>query len=299
VTGAARILGAPGAGLIEGLAEPWRSELMRLAFAEAVLAGVACAVLGCFVLVRRLAFLGESISHTVVLGAALALAVGLPLAVGGVVVALATAGLTGAIASDRRFTPDGATGVLLPTLFGAGVALLALAGGARRLEGLLFGSILGVGAGDVTLAAGLVVAVALVLWFAGKELVLVSFDRATAEAVGLRVGVLDGLLLALLALAVVVGLRAVGGVLLAGVLLGPPLAARLVCRTFGRMLAVAAVLAALAGVAGLYLSWHFEVGAGPAIVLVLAAGVAVAAAGRGVLSARDRRGGRAHAGFAR
>ena len=289
MTGSAPILASILGGLVEGLADPWRPELMRLAFAEAVLAGVACAVLGCFVLVRRLAFLGESISHTVVLGAALALAVGLPLGVGGVAIALATGGLTGVIASDRRFTPDGATGVLLPTLFGAGVAMLALTGGARRLEGLLFGSILGVEPGEVVLAGGLVIAVALVVWFAGTELVLASFDRATAEAVGVRVALLDAVLLALLALTVVMGLRAVGGVLLAGLLFGPPLAARLVCRTFERMLAVAAVLAAVAGVAGLYLSWHLEVGAGPAIVVVVAACVAVIAAARGVLGAWPRR----------
>src|SRR5918997_274379 len=289
VTGGAPTLAPILGGLVEGLAEPWRPELMRLAFAEAVLAGVACAVLGCFVLVRRLAFLGESISHTVVLGAALALAVGLPLGVGGVAIALATGGLTGVIASDRRFTPDGATGVLLPPLFGAGVTMLALTGGARRLEGLLFGSILGVEPGEVVLAGGLVIAVALVAWFAGTELVLASFDRATAEAVGVRVALLDAVLLALLALTVVMALRAVGGVLLAGLLLGPPLAARLVCRTFERMLAVAAVLAAVAGVAGLYLSWHLEVGAGPAIVLVVAAVVAVIAGARGVLGAWPRR----------
>src|SRR3712207_7136872 len=125
MTGDAPLLASRLGGLVEGLVEPWRSELMRLAFAEAVLAGVACAVLGCFVLVRRLAFLGESISHTVVLGAALALAVGLPLGVGGVAIALATAGLKGGVASDRRLTPDRGNGVPLPTLFGAGVAMLA------------------------------------------------------------------------------------------------------------------------------------------------------------------------------
>src|ERR687894_1481992 len=100
MTGSAPILASILGGLVEGLADPWRPELMRLAFAEAVLAGVACAVLGCFVLVRRLPFLGESISHTVVLGAALALAVGLPLGVGGVAVALATAGVPGGVSSD-------------------------------------------------------------------------------------------------------------------------------------------------------------------------------------------------------
>ena len=270
----------------EWLAEPWRSGLMRLAFAEAVLAGLACGALGCFVLVRRLAFLGESVSHTVVLGAALALALGLPLGLGAVAIALTTAGLTGAIASDRRFSPDNATGVLLPTLFGAGVALLALTAGGRRLEELLFGSILGAGASDVALAGAVVAAVVVALLLAGQELVLTAFDRSVARALGYRVAALDGLLLALLAVTTVVGLRAVGGVLLAGLLLGPPVVARLVCRTFWPMLAVAAAVGAVAGVAGLYLSWHLELGAGPAIVLVVTGAVAIAAGWRAVVRVR-------------
>ena len=274
---------------LEWLAEPWRSGLMRLAFAEAILAGLACGALGCFVLVRRLAFLGEAISHTVVLGAAVALVLGLPLGLGAVAIALATAGLTGAIASDRRFSPDNATGVLLPTLFGAGVAVLALTTGGRRLEELLFGSILGVDTNDVALAGALVVVVVVALRLAGKELVLSAFDRSAADALGYRVAALDGLLLALLAVTMVVGLRAVGGVLLAGLLLGPPVAARLVCRTFWPMLALAAAVGAAAGVAGLYASWHLELGAGPAIVLVVTAAVAIAAAWKAVAGVRPGR----------
>ena len=267
----------PAIAVLDWIAEPWGAGFMRRAFAEAVLCGSTSGALGGFVLVRRLSFLGESISHTVVLGAALALLLGLPLGLGGVVIAVATAGLTGAIASDRRLSADTATGILLPSLFAAGVVVLAATGGARRIDDLLFGSILGVSGEDLVLAGLVALAVLVVFGVAGKELAFVAFDRVSARALGYRVALLDAVLLTLVALAVTAGLRAVGSILLAGLLLGPPLAARLVCRTFWPMVALAAVLGAVGGVAGVYLSWHLEVGAGPAIVLAVAATVTLAA----------------------
>lgn len=287
-------LGQLSAAAVDWLVEPWRAAFMRRAFIEAVLCGATLGALGCFVLVRRLAFLGESIAHTVVLGAALALVLGVPLGLGGVAIGVATAGLTGAIAGDRRFSADTATGVLLPTLFAAGVALLALTGGASRLDDLLFGSILGVGDADLVLGAIVGAATLLALRFSGKELVMVAFDRVTSRALGLRVALLDGVLLVLVAGAVVVGLRAVGSILLAGLLLGPPVAARLTCRTFWPMLGLAAAIGAGCGVGGLYLTWHLDVAAGPAIVLVTGAAAGVAAVG-----ARAREGGSVRGGVAR
>jgi manganese/iron transport system permease protein len=279
---------------LEWLTEPWGPAFMRRAFAEAVLCGSTCGALGAFVLVRRLSFLGESISHTVVLGAALALLLGLPLGLGGVLIAVATAGLTGAIASDRRLSADTATGILLPTLFAAGVALLAATAGAGRLDDLLFGSILGVGESDLLLAGLLTAAVLAVFSVAGKELALVAFDRTAARALGYRVALLDAALLTLVAVTVTVGLRAVGSILVAGLLLGPPLAARIVCRRFWPIVALAAVLGALSGVGGLYLSWHLEIGAGPAIVVAVAATVAVAALVGSTRARREARNPAAH-----
>jgi manganese/iron transport system permease protein len=263
------------------LTEPWSSELMRRAFVEGALCGATCGALGCFVTVRRLAFLGESIAHTVVLGAVLALLVGLPVGLGAVALAITTALLTGAIAADRRFSADTATGVLLPVLFGTGVALASLGPGRGPLEELLFGSILSVTGADVLVALALVLGVAAVLWLVGKELVLVAFDRASARALGYPVARLDALLLVLVAVAIAIGLRAVGGVLLAGLLFGPPVAARLVCRRFWTMTALAAALGTGCALSGLYLTWHLDIAAGPAIVLAVAAACAVVALARG------------------
>ncbi len=287
MTGASHHGPALALGVLDLLADPWRSGFMRRAFLEAILCGATLGVLGCFVLVRRLAFLGESIAHTVVLGAALALLLGMPLGIGGAVIGVATAVLTGRIAGDRRFSADTATGIVLPALFGAGIALLAATGGEGRLEDFLFGSILGVGTADLALAGLVAVALLVALRLAGKEIVLASFDRATAHALGYRVAVLDAVLLALLAVAVVVGLRAVGSVLLGGLLLGPPVAARLLCRTFWPMAGVAALLGVACGICGLYLTWYLEVGAGPAIVLVVAVAVAFAAIGAAVVTRRQ------------
>lgn len=266
--------------MLDWLADPWTSALMRRAFFEAMLVSGLCGVLGCFVLVRGLAFLGEAIAHTVVLGVVLAFLGGVPAAAGGAVLAVVTVLLTSAIGSDRRFSVDTAMGVLLPSLFGAGVALIALSDGYRStLADVLFGAILATTQTDLALAVAACGLTGLVLALAGKELVLVAFDRAVAQAMGYRTGLLDLLLLGVVALAVVVSLRAVGNVLLAGLLLGPPVTARLLCRSFWGMAAWSAGLGVGASVAGLYLSWYVEVGGGAAIVLVVAATFVVVAIG--------------------
>ncbi len=266
--------------MLDWLADPWTSGLMRRAFFEAMLVGGLCGVLGCFVLVRGLAFLGEAIAHTVILGVVLAFLVGLPVAAGAVALAAVTVLLTSAIGDDRRFSVDTAIGVLLPSLFGAGVALIALSDGYRQsLDDVLFGAILATTETDLALAAAACALTAVVLALAGKELVLVAFDRAVAQAMGYRTRLLDVLLLGIVALAVVVALRAVGNVLLAGLLLGPPVTARLLCKTFWPMAACAAGVGVAASIAGLYLSWYVEVGGGAAIVLVVAVMFAAVAIG--------------------
>lgn len=274
---------------MEWLTDPWSSEIMRRAFAEAILMGLACGALGCFVLLRGLAFLGESVAHTLILGVVVAFLLAAPIGVGAVAAAALTVGLATALAGDRRFSVDVAMGVLLPTFFGLGVTLITFAEGYRsKLENTLFGAILAVDGFDVALAAGVMVAAAAVLLAAGKEIALVTFDRPMARAMGYRVGLLDLVLFSLVTLAAVVALSAVGNVLLTAMLLGPALTARLLVARLWPMVGLAALLGAAAGIAGLYWSWTSRVGGGVAIVLTVAAIFAVVAAARAL-----RRAGRA------
>ncbi len=267
---------------MDWLTDPWSSEIMRRAFAEAIMMGAVAGALGCFVLLRGLAFLGESVAHTLVLGVVVAFLLGAPAGIGAILAAGLTVGLASALASDRRFSVDIAMGVLLPTFFGLGVTLIALSDGYRsRLEDTLFGAILAVTELDLLLAAAVAVIAAATLLLAGKELVLVAFDRPMARAMGYRVGLMDLLLFAVVTLAAVVALRAVGNVLLTAILLGPALSARLLATSVWRMVAISSGLGVAAGIAGLYWSWNSNVGGGAAIVLsVTAIFVAVAAGTR-------------------
>jgi len=257
---------------VDWLTDPWSSEIMRRAFAEAIMMGAVAGALGCFVLLRGLAFLGESVAHTLVLGVVVAFLLGAPAGVGAILAAGLTVALASALASDRRFSVDVAMGVLLPTFFGLGVTLIALSDGYRsRLEDTLFGAILAVTELDLLLAGAVAVIAAATLVLAGKELVLVAFDRSMASAMGYRVGLLDLLLFAVVTLAAVVALRAVGNVLLTAILLGPALSARLLTTSVWRMVAISSGLGVAAGIAGLYWSWNSNVGGGAAIVLSVAA----------------------------
>lgn len=266
---------------MEWLTDPWSSGIMRRAFAEAIMMGAVTGALGCFVLLRGLAFLGESVAHTLILGVVVAFLLGGPVALGAVGAAALTVALSSALTADQRFSVDVSMGVLLPTFFGLGVTLIALSEGYRsKLEGTLFGAIFAVTNLDLVLAAAAAVLAGATLLFAGKELALVTFDRSMAQAMGYRMRLLDLLLFGVVTVAAVVALRAVGNVLLTAMLLGPALSARLLTRTFWPMVASAAALGTLAGVLGLYWSWSSDVGGGPAIVLVVSGLFAVVAGGR-------------------
>ena len=257
---------------MDWLTDPWTSELMRRAFADALLVGALCGALGSYVVVRGLAFLGEAVSHVLILGAVVALIAGGPVGLGAFAAAAVAVWLASIVSADRRFSPDTAIGILLPSFFGLAVVLISLSDARRgRLEDLLFGSILSVEGQDLALAAAVVALAAALLAFAGKELALAAFDRRMARAMGYRLRLLDLALFAVVALAAIVALRAVGNVLVAALLLGPPLIARQLTRSFAQMCMASAGIGAAAGIAGLYWSWHANVGAGAAIVLVIAA----------------------------
>ena len=264
---------------MDWLTDPWSSELMRRAFAEAALVGATCGALGCFVVVRGLAFLGEAVSHILILGAVVAVIAGGPVGIGAFAAAAVAVWLASIVSADRRFSPDTAMGILLPSFFGLAVVLVSLSDANRaRLEDLLFGSILSVEPLDLVLAGAVAAVAAALIAGAGKELALAAFDRGMARALGYRLRALDLALFAVVALAAIVALRAVGNVLVAALLLGPPLIARQISRSFAVMCAASAAVGAAAGVAGLYWSWHANVGAGAAIVLVIASLYALVAA---------------------
>ena len=269
--------------------EPLRAPFMRRAVVEVVLLGVLGGVVGVHVLLRRLSFLTEVVQHTVFPGIAIAFAFGQSLLLGALVTGIASVLLLGALARRRRIDADAAMAVLFAVFLAVGVVVVSRRRGFQSdLTALLFGRILAVDARQLVetaiIAAACIVAVALV----HKELVLRAFDPAAAEAMGYPLTRLDLLLDIVIALAVIAGIRAMGTVLAVALIVTPAATAQLLTRRIGVQMAVAALIGALAGWAGLMIAWDASVNhdvrlaPGATVVVVLTAVFAAVAIATGV-----------------
>jgi ABC-type Mn2+/Zn2+ transport system permease subunit len=270
------------ASVWHALADPWSQAIMRRAFAEVVLLGLAGGALGCWVVFYNLSYSAESLAHALLPGLVIAALAGLPLLLGGaagLLLAAAAVALAGAVPTIGR---DTAVAVVVTALFGLG-ALLALSPQTPAgLQGLLFGDPLGVSNTDLALACALVVVVVGALAALHGRLLVVGFDRVNARALGVSALRVDVALLILLALALLVAVQGLGNLLVIAVLVAPASAARRVARRMPAMLAISAAIAVAAGCGGLYLSYYAHTAAGASIAGMLLAAFAVAALASGV-----------------
>ena len=254
------------------LTDPLQFEFMRRALVAVVLTGIASGVLGSYVVLRGLAFIGDALTHAVFPGIVVAVAIGRSILLGALVVGLITAVGIATISRGRRVTEDTAIGILFAAMFALGVVLVStLATYQRDVADLLFGQILAVSRSDLVLAgATTVVAVAATLLL-NKELSLIGFDRDMAQAMRYPVFVLDLVLLGLITLAIVVSLQAIGNILVLAMLVTPAATARLVTHRLATMQTLSAALGVAAGVIGLYISFWWNVASGGAVVLTTTA----------------------------
>jgi manganese/iron transport system permease protein len=251
------------------LLDPLAYDFFLRALLAAALVGLACAVVGTFMVLRGFAFMGDALSHAAFPGVVVAYLLRGPFYLGAAVAAVATALAIGWVSRRGGLRSDTAIGVLFAGMFALGVFLFSLIPNyVGDLFGFLFGEVLGIGVGDlialVLLTAG-VLAVVAVLW---KELLYSTFDPLGAAASGLPVERLDYLFLALIALTIVVSLQSVGIILVVAMLVTPAATAQLVTRSFGRLVATSAGIGVLAPIVGLYLSFWVNSASGATIVLV-------------------------------
>jgi ABC-type Mn2+/Zn2+ transport system permease subunit len=251
------------------LVEPLQYEFITRAMLAAVIVGVVCSILGVYVVLRGMAFLGDAMAHTILPGVVVAFLLGWPLAVGALVMGVLTALGIGALTERTALKEDTAIGVIFAGFFALGVALLSARGDySIDLAHFLFGNLLGVSRGDLLLMAGLGAAVLVAIYLFYKEFLVLSFDPLLAETLRLPTRFLNYLLLLLIAVTIVVALQVVGVALMLAVLVTPAATATFLTRRLPAMMAVAAAIGAFSGVAGVYVSYHLNVAAGPAVVLV-------------------------------
>jgi ABC-type Mn2+/Zn2+ transport system permease subunit len=243
------------------------SGIMQRAFVEAIVLGLACGPLGVWILLLRRAYAAESLSHAMLPGLVIAALAGIPLligAAGGVLVAAVGIAL---VARDVRAGGDVGVAVVVSGLFGLGGILALSPETPPRLSELLFGDLLGVDAADLLAAAALCAGVLLALAAAYRSLAASAFDRDSAPALGVRPARADMALLAVLAVTTVAAVQGLGNLLLVALILAPAVAALNLAQRLPSAMALAAILAALAGIAGLTVSYELDIAAGAAIAL--------------------------------
>jgi len=270
--------------------EPFRYQFMQRGLLAVVLIGVACALIGVYVVLRRMAFIGDALSHTVLPGLVVAYLNQWNLFAGALLAGVLTAVGIGWLSRRDEIREDTAIGVVFTGMFALGILLMSTLRSFRDLTHILFGNILGVSAGDLVLIGAVTGLVLLVLALLHKELELTSYDPTHARVIGLDADRLRYVLLVLLALTIVTGIQAVGVVLVSALLITPAAAAALLTRSMPRMLLLASAIAVLSGVAGLYVSFYAEVASGAAIVLLATGCFGLAWLGRLLLDAPRQRG---------
>ncbi|WP_372788878.1 metal ABC transporter permease [Paraconexibacter sp.] len=277
--------------VLHWLTDPWAEPLMRRAFLEIVLLGVAGGALGGWVLQYQLSYSAESLAHALLPGLVLSALTGIPLLVGGaagLLVAAAAVALAGRAPEIGR---DTGVAVVVTALLGLGVLLALSPDAPPRLNDLLFGDVLGVSDGDLLAAAALVLVLLAALVLLHSRLLAVGFDRLTAPALGVRPVVVDAALLVLLALVLLVAVQGLGNLLVVSVLIAPATAARALTRRMGTMLLISGATAVLGGAVGLYVSFHLDTAAGASIAATLVLLALAATAGERVARYRATGGG--------
>ncbi len=279
--------------------EPLSYPFMQRALIEVTIVGTLCGLIGCFVVLRGLAFIGDALAHAVFPGVVLSYIGGRSILIGAFAFGLITALGIGILSRSRRVSEDSAIGVIFAAFFALGVVIISRQGGFRKdLGSLLFGNILGVSSADVwatLIVAVLVVAIMVALL---KEFTLVAFDPTMARAAGYPVFALDILLLLLVSATIVVSLQTVGNILILALIVTPPATARLLTDRLGRMMIASVAIAIASGVVGLFISYHAATAGGATIVLTATAAFLIAlviAPNHGLLTgAIGRRRGRHH-----
>jgi ABC-type Mn2+/Zn2+ transport system permease subunit len=258
--------------LIDFLLQPLSYEFMQRGMIAAILVGIVCAVVGTYIVLRGMAFFGDALAHTILPGIALGYLIS-----GGArdvlfwwalgTAILAALGI-GAISKNSRIREDTAIGIIFAGMFALGIALISTVRSyAVDLTHFLFGDVLSVSIQSLWLILIFGGLVLLTVFAFYKEFLTLSFDPILATTLRLPVGILNNLLLVLLAVTVAVSLQTVGVALMVAMLVTPAATAYLLTHRLSRMMVLAAVFASLSAAIGLYISYYLSIASGAAIVL--------------------------------
>lgn len=255
--------------IITTIFEPFTYAFMQRGLAAGVLVGILCAIMGTYVVLKGMAFMGDALAHAIMPGVALSYIFGADLFIGAIIAAIIVAIAIGSISKGGAIKEDTAIGILFAFALSLGIALISSMNTyAVDLSHILFGNILGVSSSDLIITIVFTAAILLTLFVLYRPLLVVTFDPVLAKTMRLPTDLLNNVVLVLLAVTVVISLQTVGVSLSAAMLVTPAGTAYLLTRRLSSMMAIAALLGALSAFFGLLLSYYLNIVSGSAIVLV-------------------------------
>lgn len=255
--------------MIDWILQPLSYAFMVRGLLASLMVGILCAVIGCYIVLRSMAFLGDALAHAILPGVAIAYLLGANLLVGALIAAVIVALGIGYFTRSGAIKEDTAIGILFAAALSLGVALIStIRTYAVDLSHILFGNVLGVSNGNLLLTLVITVLVLATILVLYRPFMVISFDPVLASTLRFPLELLRNLLLILLALTIVVSLQTVGIGLVAAMLVTPAATAFLLTRRLPSMMVVSAVIGAVSSIAGLYLSYYANIASGAAVVLV-------------------------------
>lgn len=258
--------------ILEWFVAPLSYAFLQRGLLAALMVGVLCSIIGCYIVLRSMAFLGDAMAHAVLPGVAVAYLLGRNLTLGALAAALVVALGVGLFSRRGMIKEDTAIGVLFAAALSLGVVMISsIRTYAVDLSHILFGNVLGVSSLDLWLTAGLGAVILILIFVFYRPFLVISFDPVLAATLRMRVGFYNNLLLILLALTIVISMQTVGVGLVAAMLVTPAATAYLLVRRLPPMMALSALIGGVSSLIGLFASYHLNVASGAAIVLTTTA----------------------------
>ena len=254
------------------LLAPYDFAFFQRGMVAATLAGALCGVLGVFVVLRGMSYIGHGLSHAVFGGAAASAVMSINFFLGAGIWGIISGVLIGRIARRKIIGADAAIGIVTTASFAGGIALLNRYGQARKgIEAVLFGSVLGVSWVDIAAILAVSLAVGAIVLFAYRAFLFATFDPQVATVSGERVAAIEVMLMVMLSVTILVTMRVIGTLLISALLVIPAATARMITNSFSRMLMLSPIIGAVCCLVGMNLSYHLDTSAGATIILVAAA----------------------------
>lgn len=251
------------------LLEPFQFGFLRHALVVCTFAGALCGVLGVYVTLRGMSYIGHGLSHAIFGGAAICAAVSLNFFIGAGIWGLGSGLAVSRVTRRRIIGSDAAIGVITTASFAFGIALLGLYARVKQsIEATVFGSVLGVSRADMFVIIGVTIVTVAIIILRYRELLFTTFDVEVAEVSGVRTNRVDALMMMLLCASILASMKVLGVTLIAAALVVPAVIARMLTNSFSRMLWLSGLIGGLSGLVGMYLSYHLDISSGATIVLL-------------------------------